>query len=57
MRTPKSLYAQKRLIYHPELMSCPCCGALLVGCNYLKWDKPDSIELRGGAQPRWSIAA
>ena len=39
MRTPKPLYAQQRRIYHPELMSCPSCGDLLVGCNYLKWDK------------------
>jgi hypothetical protein len=39
MRTPKSLYVQQRRIYHPELMSCPSCGELLVGCNYLKWDK------------------
>ena len=39
MRTPKSLYVQQRRIYHPELMSCPSCGDLLVGCNYLKWDK------------------
>ena len=39
MRTPKRLDAQQRLIYHPELLSCPSCGDLLVGCNYLKWDK------------------
>jgi hypothetical protein len=39
MRTPKSLYADQRIIYHPELLSCPSCGDLLVGCNYLKWDK------------------
>jgi hypothetical protein len=39
MRTPKSLYVQQRRIYHPELLSCPSCGDLLVGCNYLKWDK------------------
>jgi Transposase, Mutator family len=39
MRTPKPLYAQQRLIYHPEWLSCPSCGDLLVGCNYLKWDK------------------
>lgn len=39
MRTPKPLYVQQRRIYHPELLSCPSCGDLLVGCNYLKWDK------------------
>jgi hypothetical protein len=39
MRIPKALYANQRIIYHPELLSCPSCGDLLVGCHYLKWDK------------------
>lgn len=39
MRTPKALYAQHRVIYHPELLTCPHCGDLLVGCDYLAWDK------------------
>ena len=39
MRTPKRLYAHERLIYHPELLTCPHCGDLLVLCNYLAWDK------------------
>jgi hypothetical protein len=39
MRTPRSLYAQQRRIYHPEWISCPSCGDLLVGCPYLQWDK------------------
>jgi Transposase, Mutator family len=39
MRIPKRLYAQQRLIYHPELLTCPHCGALLVMCNYLAWNK------------------
>src|SRR6266446_9020907 len=39
MRTPKRLYAQRRLIYQPELPTCPHCGAVLVMCNYLAWDK------------------
>ena len=39
MRTPKQLYAQQRLIYQPELLTCPHCGDLLVSCNYLAWDK------------------
>jgi len=39
MRTPKSLYAQQRLIYQPELDACPHCGDLLALCNYLAWDK------------------
>ena len=39
MRIPKRLYAQQRLIYQPELLTCPHCGALLVMCNYLAWNK------------------
>jgi Transposase, Mutator family len=39
MRTPKRLYPEERRIYHPELLTCPHCGDLLVMCNYLAWDK------------------
>jgi hypothetical protein len=39
MRTPQRLYAQERIIYQPELLTCPHCGDLLVMCNYLTWDK------------------
>jgi hypothetical protein len=39
MRTPKRLYPEERIIYHPELLTCPHCGDLLVTCNYLAWDK------------------
>jgi Transposase, Mutator family len=39
MRTPKQLYAHERMIYQPELLTCPHCGDLLVMCNYLAWDK------------------
>ena len=39
MRTPKPLYAHKRVIYQPEILTCPHCGDLLVMCNYLAWDK------------------
>lgn len=39
MRTPKRLYAQRRLIYQPEWPTCPHCGEVLVMCNYLAWDK------------------
>jgi hypothetical protein len=39
MRTPKRLYAEKRVIYQPELLTCPHCGELLVMWNYLAWDK------------------
>jgi hypothetical protein len=39
MRTPKQLYAHERIIYQPELLTCPHCGELLVMCNYLAWDK------------------
>src|ERR1700757_2331047 len=39
MRTPKRLYAEERIIYHPELLTCPHCGDLLVLWNSLAWDK------------------
>jgi hypothetical protein len=39
MRTPKQLYAEERIIYRPELLSCLHCGDLLVTWNYLAWDK------------------
>ncbi len=39
MRTPKRLYAEERIIYHPELLTCLHCGDLLVMWNYLVWDK------------------
>jgi hypothetical protein len=39
MRTPKRLYAEERIIYQPELLTCLHCGALLVLWNYLAWDK------------------
>jgi hypothetical protein len=39
MRTPKQLYAQERIIYQPDLLTCPHCGDLLVMCPYLAWDK------------------
>lgn len=39
MRTPKRLYTDTRKIYHPELLTCPHCGDLLVMWNYLAWDK------------------
>jgi len=39
MRTPKRLYAEQRIIYQPELLTCPHCGELLVMWNYLAWNK------------------
>src|SRR4026207_1217140 len=39
MRTPKRLYAEERIIYRPELLTCLHCGDLLVAWNYLAWDK------------------
>jgi len=33
MRTPKRLYAEERIIYHPELLTCLHCGDLLVPWN------------------------
>lgn len=39
MRTPKVLYPNERIIYKPELSTCPDCGGSLVMCDYLAWDK------------------
>jgi hypothetical protein len=39
MRTPKRLYAQERIIYQPELLTCLHCGALLGTWNYLARNK------------------
>jgi len=39
MKIPKALYASARMIYHPELSSCPHCGGPLALANYLLWDK------------------
>src|SRR5215831_13516041 len=39
MRTPKRLYPEERIIYHPELLTCPHCGDLVILWNYLAWDK------------------
>ena len=39
MRTPKRLYAEARIIYHPELLTCLHGGDLVVGWNSLAWDK------------------
>ena len=39
MKTPKALYASARMIYHPELSSCPQCGGPIALANYLLWDK------------------
>lgn len=59
MRTPKRLYAEERIIYHPELLTCLHCGDLLVPWNYLAWDKTVqtldrllSIATRPGRCPR-----
>jgi hypothetical protein len=59
MRTPKQLYAQERIIYQPELPTCPHCGDILVMCNYLAWDKTVqmldrvlSVASRPGRCPR-----
>jgi Transposase, Mutator family len=46
MRTPRSLYAQQRIIYQPELLTCPHCGDRLKLCNYLAWDKV--VQTLGG---------
>src|SRR5688500_20324797 len=51
MRTPNGLYADERIIYHPELLTCPHCGDLLVMYNSLAWDKR-SEERRVGKEGR-----
>jgi len=63
MRTPKGLYAYERIIYHPELLTCPHCGALLVMYNHLAWDKivqtlagALSVASRPGRCPRATCA-
>jgi hypothetical protein len=39
VRTPKELSTDERIIYHPELPSCPYCGGSLMLYNHLAWDK------------------
>lgn len=39
MRTPKTLYPNERIIYKPEISTCPHCGGPLMLYNYLSWDK------------------
>jgi hypothetical protein len=39
MRTPKELYPEKRIIYHPEMPTCAQCGSPIKLHNYLTWDK------------------
>src|SRR5437899_1878846 len=39
MTTPKLLYPTARRIYHPELTTCPHCGAPTQLLNYLASDK------------------
>ena len=39
MRTLKELCPDERIIYKPELSTCPQCGGPLVMYNYLAWDK------------------
>ena len=57
MRTPKRLYAQQRLIYQPELLTCPHCDDRLALCNYLAWDKTVQTLRRGAfsRQPTESL--
>src|SRR5262249_16930583 len=44
MKTPKRLYAQQRMIYQPELLTCPHCGDLLVLCNYCNCSTPRLVQ-------------
>jgi hypothetical protein len=38
-RTPQQLYAHERMMYPPDLLTCPHGGDLLVPCNSLAWDQ------------------
>lgn len=39
MRTPKTVYPDQRIIYHPEVTVCPHCAGALHLVNYYAWDK------------------
>ena len=39
MRTPQRLDAEKRMVSHPALLTCPHGGELLVRWNSLAWEK------------------
>jgi hypothetical protein len=39
MRTPKTVYPDKRIIYHPEVTVCPHCNGPLQLVNHFAWDK------------------
>ena len=39
MKTPKELYSNERIIYKPEISTCPHCEGELELHNYLAWDK------------------
>jgi len=39
VRTPKKLYPEKRIIFHPEISTCLQCGSAIKLHNYLTWDK------------------
>ena len=59
MRTPKRLYAEERIIYRPELLTCLHCGDLLVLWNYLAWAKIvqtlDRQQFPLGLQAQYSL--
>jgi hypothetical protein len=64
MRTPEGFYARERIIYHPELLTCPHCGDLLMRCEYLSWDKTVqtldgvlSVASRPGRCPQTTCAS
>jgi hypothetical protein len=46
MSTAKSLYAQQRRIYQPELLRCLHCGDLVMLGNSLAWGQ--TVQTRGG---------
>jgi hypothetical protein len=48
MKTPKRLYPSARIIFHPEVSTCPVCGGSLRLVNTLLWDK--TVQTLAGVQ-------
>ena len=48
MKPPKRLYPSERIIYHPEVTTCPVCGGALMLRNTLLWDK--TVQMLDGVR-------
>ena len=56
MRTPKQLYPRERIIYQPELSTCPHCAGPLVLYNYLAWHKTvQTLDPHSQPFPDWPL--